>query len=287
MGSASFSASPGKRHDRTAQFAHICRRIGAKPAPWIGDPPRPATRAAGPAVTAAPVVDVDALWVRFGAVDAVRGIDLRVRARRGHRAARPQRRRQVHHDAGAGRRDPADRGPGAGRRPRRPHRDARGQAGHRLLPRRRRPGPAGDAVGAPPARRPAAPAARRLGGPRPRPARALRPRRRRAPGHRRLQPRHGPTDVGRPRGLPRARGAAARRAVRRRRPARRRGDHGGHRRRPRPRRRRAGLHPPARARRRRPASTRSCCAAGPRSPSCPPPRWAGRPGAGVYRALLD
>ena len=45
--------------------------------------------------------------------------------------------------------------------------------------------PAGDAVGAPPARRAAAPADR-LGGARPRPARAVRARRRRPPGHRRL-----------------------------------------------------------------------------------------------------
>ena len=67
----------------------------------------------------------------------------------------------------------------------------RSSAGRRLLPRRGRPGAAGDAVGAPAARRAAAPA-RQLGGPGARPARAVRARRRRAPGDRRLLPRHGP-----------------------------------------------------------------------------------------------
>ena len=116
----------------------------------------------------------------------------------------------------------------------------------------------------------------RLGGPRARPARAVRPRRRRAPRHLRLQPRHGPPDVGGAGRLPRAVGAAARRAVRRRRPARRRGDPGGDRRRPRPRCGGARLHAPARAGRARPARTRSCCAAARPSRACRRTSWRAR-----------
>ena len=219
-----------------ANFA-IPRRVGARAGGFWRDQPSPRRRRPGPARA-----------LRRGR-GGRRRRPAGVRRPR-DRAARPQRRRQVDHDARPGRCRAADRGhactsPGFDVRTDTARRQARG----RLLPRRRRPGAARDAVGAPPALRPAAPA-RRLGGPGPRPARAVRARRRRAPRDRRLLPRHGPPALGRPGRAARARGAAARRAVRRRRPDRRRGDLRRDQRRPRARRLRPGLHPPARARHR-------------------------------------
>ena len=198
--------------------------------------------------------------------------------RAGDRAAGAQRRRQVDHHAGAGRRGAADRGRCGRGRPRRPHRHARGQAGHRLLPRRRRPGAAGHAVGAPPARGPAA-ADDRLGGPRPRPARAVRARRRRrtgspaasatawAGGCRWCSPRStSPTCC-----CSTSPSTASTRSASRR-PRR-------DRRRPRPRRLRPGLHPPARPRHPGLRRRRSCCAAASRvADRRAPARWPGRKG---------
>ena len=61
-------------------------------------------------ISRAPVVDVRSLHVRFGEVEAVAGVDLAGVRRPRDRAARPQRRRQVDHDARPGRRSPAHRG---------------------------------------------------------------------------------------------------------------------------------------------------------------------------------
>ncbi len=100
--------------------------------------------------------EVEGLTVRFGAVDAVRGIDLAVAAGRLGGARRAQRRRQVDDPAGARRRGARHRGARARRRRGRPPRPAGGQAPHRLLPRRRRARAALHPLGAPAARRPAA-----------------------------------------------------------------------------------------------------------------------------------
>ena len=98
------------------------------------------------------VIDVRSLHVRFGEVEAVAGVDLTAYA--GHATALLGRN-------GAGKSTtmrvlagvvPPTAGSVARRGLRRPHPGARGQARRRLLPRRRRPGAARDAVGAPAAR---------------------------------------------------------------------------------------------------------------------------------------
>ena len=222
-----------------------------------------------------PVVEVRDLHVRFGDVEAVSGVDLAAYAGRatgllGRNGAGKSTTMRVL--AGV---VPPTAGVVrvAGHDIRTA--DARRQARGRLLPRRRRPGPARHAVGAPPAVGAAAPAAR-LGAARPRPARAVRARRRRAPSERRLLARHGPAAVGAAGGPARARGAAARRAVRRGRPDRRRGDPRRDRRRPGPRRVRPGLDPPARARdrglRRGARAARRIA----RRDPAPPTRWRAR-----------
>ena len=105
-----------------------------------------------------PSVDITALQVRFGAVEAVRHIDVTVHG--GGSTALVGRN-------GAGKSTtmrvlagviPPAAGTGPRLRLRRPPRHSRGQAPDRLLPRRRRPDPARHPVGAPPALGPAAPA---------------------------------------------------------------------------------------------------------------------------------
>ena len=177
-----------------------------------------------------PLVVVRDLTVRFGAVEAVVGFDLTLPGRRLGRADRPQRRRQVDHAAGAGRRAAADdrarcviagvdvrRDPSAAKSPR------------RLLPRRRRSDPPGHRMGAPAA------GGHACAGWTARGASGRQTCSSRFDLHSvadritaELLPRHGPADVRRARRLPLPRRAAARRAVRRGRPARRRGDHAGH-----------------------------------------------------------
>ena len=122
-----------------------------------------------------PAVVVRDLHVRFGDVEAVNGVDLEAQA--GQATALLGRN-------GAGKSTtmrvlagvvPADLRHGDRGRPGRARGPDRGEAAHRLLPRRRRPGAAGHPVGAPPALRAAA-ADGRLGGPGPPDARALRAR---------------------------------------------------------------------------------------------------------------
>ena len=159
--------------------------------PWIGDSPATrrrcrTRRAAGPWSTST------ALWVRFGAVDAVRGIDLQVApgaatALLGRNGAGKSTTMRVL----AGVIPPTD-GPRARRRPRRPHRDRSRSSGSPATAPTSAAWCRGPPRGSTSSSPPGCAGCRRLGGPRPRPARALRPRRRRAPGHRRLQPRHGP-----------------------------------------------------------------------------------------------
>ena len=119
------------------------------------------------------------------------------------------------------------------------------------------------------------------------PARAVRARRRRPPGDLRLQPRHGPAALGDPGLLPRPVGAPARRALRRCGPDRCRGDPRGDRRRPGPRGRRTRL-----ARTCATSPWHACENAlvlrgGASVAELRAHELVGEEGAGVYRALLD